>query len=439
MLNVGKRSFLFSKKSSAVETFYIGGSFQGTHGGEHLSFWDGSKWNPLGEPNNTVLNTQFDSNGNLYITGTFTAVGGVAANYIAKWDGSSWSSLGTGLGAAGFFIAIDSNDNVYVGGSFTTAGGNTANRVAKWNGSAWSALGDGTNNLVYSLAIDSSDNLYAGGFFTTAGGVSANRIAKWNTSSWSGLGSGMNGYVYSIIIDSSDNLYATGSFTTSGGVTTNAIAKWDVTSETWSGFSSGVGNSTNSGQSLMFLNGELVVGGFFTLPTPARLVKWNGTSWEASFGFPNNATYGLTPISSTSNSFYANGAFSNLGNTDGDRVAYWNGSSWENMGRGHSSSIPSRRGVVKDGIFYLGGPAVFNNKNHERSLSVSDGVLSEVASFNSYIYAFVKDSSGNLYVGGAFTTANDVSVNYVAKWDGSSWEKFVDVDSTVITIFITNS
>ena len=31
------------------------------------------------------------------------------------------------------------------------------------------------------------------------------------------------------------------------------------------------------------------------------------------------------------------------------------------------------------------------------------------------------DSSGNLYVGGNFTTAGGVTVNNIAKWDGTAW------------------
>ena len=31
------------------------------------------------------------------------------------------------------------------------------------------------------------------------------------------------------------------------------------------------------------------------------------------------------------------------------------------------------------------------------------------------------DGAGNLYIGGDFTTANDVIANNIAKWDGSSW------------------
>jgi len=37
------------------------------------------------------------------------------------------------------------------------------------------------------------------------------------------------------------------------------------------------------------------------------------------------------------------------------------------------------------------------------------------------VYASAVDGSGNLYVGGSFTTAGGAEANYVAKWDGSSW------------------
>ena len=37
------------------------------------------------------------------------------------------------------------------------------------------------------------------------------------------------------------------------------------------------------------------------------------------------------------------------------------------------------------------------------------------------VYDAVTDASGNLYVRGHFTVAGDVVVNYIAKWNGSSW------------------
>jgi hypothetical protein len=143
--------------------------------------------------------------GDLYVGGSFTAAGAVAANRIAKWDGSSWSALGTGMNGAIFALAWDGSNPstgselalsavkgqaLYAGGIFTTAGGAAAKYIAKWDGASWSALGTGMNNYVYTLAWDGS-NLYAGGMFTTAGGAAANYIAKWDGSSWSALGTGM--------------------------------------------------------------------------------------------------------------------------------------------------------------------------------------------------------------------------------------------------------
>ncbi len=37
------------------------------------------------------------------------------------------------------------------------------------------------------------------------------------------------------------------------------------------------------------------------------------------------------------------------------------------------------------------------------------------------VRALAVDGSGNLYAGGNFTTAGGVTVNYIAKWDGTSW------------------
>ena len=37
------------------------------------------------------------------------------------------------------------------------------------------------------------------------------------------------------------------------------------------------------------------------------------------------------------------------------------------------------------------------------------------------VYALVTDNQGNVYVGGAFTTIENLVVNHIAKWDGSAW------------------
>src|SRR5579862_4907822 len=187
----------------------------------NVTFSDANWANLFGLPgtaNGLVNASVADTNGNVYVGGTFTIIGTSFANGIAKWNGTNWSSLGSGInGGAVTCLALDSSGNLYAGGYFTNAGGLSANYVAKWNGTNWSTLNSGISGggndsdgpYLSALACDTLGNLYAGGDFTTAGGVTANSIAKWNGSAWTSLGSGMNGQVNSLVFNSG-NLYAGG-------------------------------------------------------------------------------------------------------------------------------------------------------------------------------------------------------------------------------------
>jgi len=184
------------------------------------------------------------SGSDLYVGGRFTQAGGIAANHMAKWNGTSWSSLGmgaangvaSGIGGIAPYVsglAISGSD-LYVGGTFTEAGGIAAKRVAKWNGTSWSSLGtgpaNGVNFTVFVLAVSGSD-LYMGGWFLQAGGVAANRVAKWNGTNWSSLGTGVtimstmrdDASVRALALRGTD-VYVGGRFTQAGGVGANYVA-----------------------------------------------------------------------------------------------------------------------------------------------------------------------------------------------------------------------
>jgi hypothetical protein len=95
---------------------------------------------------------------------------------------ANWSSMGAFAGADNTVNAavVDGAGNLYIGGSFSILGEVVANRVAKWDGSRWSALGSGIHvGWVTALAVSGS-NLYAGGvgWFTTAGGKVSAYIAR---------------------------------------------------------------------------------------------------------------------------------------------------------------------------------------------------------------------------------------------------------------------
>jgi len=217
---------------------YVGGQFTtaGVANTDGIAKWDGSNWTALGTGvsggTGYVYALAFDQSGNLYATGDFTQMGGVANTaYIAMWNGSAWSAVSTGLGGVGRALAVDQIGDLYIGGEFTNLGDVNGDYIVKWNGSAFSSLGTGMNNTVYALVVGNDNSLYAIGLFTTANGVTVNRIARWNGTTFKALETGLSGgdgYFMSFI---DGLLYASGSFTTAGSLTVDQAAIWN--GSTW--------------------------------------------------------------------------------------------------------------------------------------------------------------------------------------------------------------
>jgi Chitobiase/beta-hexosaminidase C-terminal domain len=178
-----------------------------------------------------------------------TSLGATASVYAKSTSGSDYVNMGSyttkrppsyslpGMDGAVTALAVDASGNLYVGGSFSAAGLVAASRVVKFNPATatWTALGTGMDNTVYALAVDSTSTgctggaicLYAGGAFTSAGGVANTAyMAKWNGSTWTALGTGMNAQVSALALDSTSAgctggatcLHAGGLFTSAGGV-----------------------------------------------------------------------------------------------------------------------------------------------------------------------------------------------------------------------------
>ena len=209
---------------------YAGGTFTQAGGAaaNNVAKWNGTAWSALGTGaangvNSGVRALAVAGNGDVYAGGGFAQAGGAAANSVARWNGTAWSSLGTGI-AGGFYdgvtaLAVASNGDVYVGGSFSSAGGVAANNVAKWNGTAWSPLGTGLSGSAYgvlNLVVAGNGDVYVGGGFAQAGGAAANSVAKWNGAAWSSLGTGTNGLVVGLASGPTGKLYAGGYFNSTG-------------------------------------------------------------------------------------------------------------------------------------------------------------------------------------------------------------------------------
>jgi trimeric autotransporter adhesin len=272
--------------------------------------WD-TQFGLTNGPNSEVFAIAVVGN-QLYVGGSFIAVGGIPANRIAMYDllTGSWSSLGTsgGNGVNDNVMALTViGSSLYVGGFFTAAnigassgnnaGGKvvSANRIARYDlfSGGWSALGsgggNGLNDLVFDLATIGND-LYVGGTFAAAneGGVTvpANGIARLNTLTglWStvgaGAGSGVDGVVLVLSVIGTD-LYAGGRFTTAnyGGtpVLANNIARFNSTVSTWSPLGTPTENGLdNEVKAFAVIGGNLYVGGRFrTASSGATMIAAN--------------------------------------------------------------------------------------------------------------------------------------------------------------------
>jgi len=435
-----------------------------------------------------------DGSGNLYIGGVFNIVGDLLVTNIAKWNGTSWAAM-PGIGEV--FALAASGTSVYaayllpeggahvvakwdgaswtslgpptsdyvcalaVSGSDLYAGGPTG--VSKWNGSSWSALGAGMgpNGGVCALAL-SGGNLYAGGGFSSAGGMPANNIAKWDGSRWSALGSGLTNpnpagvaYVHALAVSaatcmrraslrrqaagqpitspsgtvlalapSGSDLYVAGTFTWVGHMPATNIAKWDGNG--WSSLGSGItGAGCGAVYALAVSGSDVYAGGAFTNASGEaanHIAKWNGTNWSA-LGTGLNGE--VLAIVCSGSSLYAGGLFTSAGGSPAHSIAKWNGTDWSPVGSGVDGYVRGLGMLGED--LYVGGDITRATNSGGMAVSVNG-----IAKWNgtnwsalglgldgpAAAFAFSGDS---LYAAGWFTSAGGITASNIAKWNGTSW------------------
>jgi hypothetical protein len=306
--------------------------------------------------------------GEIYIGGSFTTIGGVAASRIVKTvtdeKGIEFVSLGSGLSNAECYALASFQGSLYAAGYFDLAGGvpGTA-KLARWDGSAWNSIGaqlELFSNQLWGLTVWNSgqgDNLYIAGNFQNIGGTTASYIARYDGKGFHALGSTpIAGNVPLIIFTSHVHddgtgpaLYVGGRFTSIDGVAASRIAKWNGTS--WSALGTGVtgsGSTPSVNTMVTFDDGTgpaLYVGGqTFTTAggiSANRVAKWDGKNWSAvGSGFANGIVWKLTVFNDgTGDALYAFGTFTASGATPMNRMAKWNGTSWEQWGGGANGTV----------------------------------------------------------------------------------------------------
>ena len=200
------------------------------------ALWNGSAWVPFGTglaggTASGPFGAAWSKDGTeVYVTGYFTTAGGITVNKVARYNivnGIGWSAMGTGIstGTVGNHVVVGLDGAVYLSGTFTAVGGIAAVNIAKWNGSTWSALGDGLNGITDITINPLTGELLA--LRASASGTFAfiDTVSVWNGSSWNSLDIDLPGTVTlgSLLVKPDGTIilgYNTSGTATYGGLTT---------------------------------------------------------------------------------------------------------------------------------------------------------------------------------------------------------------------------
>ena len=416
---------------------YIGGNFTNAAGiadADYIAKWNGTAWSALSSSllTGTVKCIQPDASGNLYVGGFFANAGGLTnADCIVKYTTSTslWSALGTGAGGEVRDLSLDGT-TLYVAGNFGSAGGlaNTTG-IAKYNTSTgiWSPVESGLEvggnlNAVEKTGAD----ILIGGYFPSISGITYNHIAQHVPGGWQELGSAFNGSVNAICVNGPD-VYFGGGFTRVAGYKANYFVRWNMLSGNWTVF-----DSLNSSVSAIVFDslGNLFIAGSFTDasgdPNADRIARWDNPSqnWVAlGTGIPIGNVYSLV---SKGSSVYAGGWFSDAGGiANADFVAKWNGTTWSAMGPTplgtYISDMYQYNGKVYVCGFFMDACGVAGT-NSLAAWNTSTNQWESVGGGMDMGYArdVYADSTG-VYVAGDASLKTSPQIDYVAKYDGSTW------------------
>lgn len=225
-----------------------------------------------------------------------------------------------------------------------------------------------------------------GGDFAAAGTAVARDLAMFDpaTGVWSGFGSGVtngvnNARVESLSVTASGALLVGGVFAAVDGVAATGVALFD-------GAWHSLGTFTGVVEAVLGRsNGDILV-------AHNGLKLWDGTTWSTiTLPFFNGAI--LAMAEAPNGDVVVVGTFQSTASWPFSGVARWDGTSWSGFGTGLTGSLP------------------FNPSKGG--------------------YTVLVEPSGDVIVGGNFTSAGGVPASCLARWSGGGWTAIGDTDREV--------
>jgi hypothetical protein len=227
-------------------------------------------------------------------------------------------------------VLVD-GDDIYVCGSFTAMGNTPVSRVVRWNGSAWSDMGITLTHTFGQPSVACLAKyqqwIVAAGRFVTVNGQPGN-IALWDGVSWSATTIAPNPFEsnasVSALLSADGYLYVGGS--TAYLSTPGCVWRWDGVSAAQPLSSTGFGSGNDYISALLSWNGELYAGGYFHRIdgiTVQNAARFDGSTWHAmGTGLPPTGTgipYIVSSLVVHNDALYSVGC---------GHAWYWTGTTW---------------------------------------------------------------------------------------------------------------
>lgn len=255
---------------------------------------------------------------------------------------------------------------------------------------------------------------------------------------WTAFGSGFNNTVFALAYDAQrGRIYFGGLFTTANGVTVNRVCYWNGT--TFVAMDSGAGGEVDA--LCVMPNGDLYVGGkFTTIGTAATackgLARWNiGTStWTAITNTATTFTVVSALACDVNGQLFAGGVFTGYGGVANAKAAFYItvAGTITAMGTGVTGAGAAVNALLRDNdgtTIWVGGDFTTGNGVTVNYISKWNGTTFVAlstgggAGLDNIVLSLAQTKSGLLYVGGQFLTngAATITLSSIAAWNGTTW------------------
>lgn len=304
-------------------------------------------------------------------------------------------------------------------------------------------LGTGFNNIVYSSAVQANGQIVIGGLFTSFNGGSSASITRVNndgtldTTFATNVGTGFNAQVSIVAIDpNTQKIVIAGNFNTFNGVGgRGAIVRLNTDGTIDTAFETNIGpgsNGTINGMAIQ-ANSQIVIMGTFTsfngVTVPRGIIRLNSDG-TTDTTFSTNVGVGFTSVTNAQSSvviqpsdqkILIGGGFTSFHsttvgnffrlNTDGT----FDSTFQTNIGTAFNSQVSSIVVQSSGQIVVGGGFSSFNGNSRDEIVRLNNNGTEDTAFqttlgpapiIGGSIFSMAIDSTDNIYIGGGFSSFN---------------------------------